>query len=196
MAQPTKKPSDSESADHSTETENNVDIDLGGGLGGFLGGFGNLIEKLGKLAEAGQSLSQSGEIKGLDPGGKARGVYGVSFKTGLGERGQEQVKVEPFGNIRRQPSGEPVIDETREPLVDVHEEDDHVLVLAEIPGVSKENVELKLSADRLTIFAERGEVTYRKEVVLPEEFPEEQMAWECNNGILKIRFDRQATAEK
>ncbi len=190
MAQPCKKPNDSENADDSTESGSPVDIDVAGRLGGFLGGFGNLIEKLGELAETGRTLSQSGEIKGLDPKGKARGVYGVSIKTGLGDRGQEEVKVEPFGNIRPQPNGEPVIDETREPLVDVHEEDDHVLVLAEIPGVSKENVELDLSADRLSIFAKRGEVTYRKEVTLPERFPEDKMVWECKNGILKIRFDR------
>lgn len=190
MSQPRKKPSDSQSDDRSTESKSPVDIDVAGRLGGLLGGFSNLIEKLGELAETGQTLSQSGEIKGLDPNGKARGVYGVSIKTGLGDQGQEEVKVEPFGNIRPQPSGEPVVDETREPLVDVHEEDDHVLVLAEIPGVSKENVELDLSGDRLSIFAKRGEVTYRKEIELPEKFPEDKMAWECRNGILKIRCDR------
>lgn len=190
MAETRRKSNDSHDTDRATEPDNNVDIDLGGKLGGLLGGLGSLVGKLSELAETGRSLSQSGEITGLDPKGKARGVYGVSIKTGLGDQGQEEVKVEPFGNIRQRPSGESVIDETREPLVDVHEEDDHVLVLAEIPGVSKENVQLDLSADRLSIFAQRGEVTYRKEVVLPESFPEEEMDWECRNGILKIRFDR------
>ena len=110
------------------------------GLGGLLGKLGGFIEKLGELAETGEQLSKSGEIGGLDPNGKLRGVYGLSIKTGLGEHGQHELKVEPFGNIHRQPSGERMKKDIREPLVDVFEEDDHVLVLAEIPGVSKKDV--------------------------------------------------------
>ena len=52
-----------------------------------------------------------------------------------------------------QPSGETVFEDVREPLVDVYEEEDHVLVLAEIPGVSKKDVQLDLAGDRLTIEA-------------------------------------------
>ena len=78
----------------------------------------------------------------------------------------------------------------REPLVDVHEEEDHVLVLAEIPGVSKKDVDLDLDGDRLTIQAQRGEKRYKKEVVLPAAFTAEAMRWECINGILRIRFQR------
>ncbi len=75
-------------------------------LGGFLGKLGSMMEKLADLAESGQNLSQTGEIKGLDPQGKLRGVYGFSVKTGLGNQGEQEVKIEPFGNIRRESSGE------------------------------------------------------------------------------------------
>ena len=84
-----------------------------------------------------------------------------------------------------------MVDDVREPLVDVHEEDDHVLVLAEIPGVSKKDVQLELSDDRLTIRAQRGEKRYRKEVALPGVSPQQNMHWECTNGILKIRLERE-----
>jgi HSP20 family protein len=164
--------------------------DIGFNFGGFLGKFGSVMEKLVDLAENGQSVSQSGELKGLDPQGKLRGVYGFSIKTGLGDQGEREVKVEPFGNIHREPSGETVVDDVREPLVDVHEEDDHVLVLAEIPGVSKKDVQLELSGDQLTIRAQRGEKRYCKEVALPQSFSEPNMRWECTNGILKIRLER------
>jgi len=159
-------------------------------LGGFLGKLGSMMEKLADLAETGQNLSRSGEIPGLDPQGKLRGVYGFSVKTNIGNRGQQEVKIEPFGNIHREPSGEAVVEDVREPLCDVHEEEDHVLVLAEIPGVSKKDVQLELSADRLTICARRGEKRYRKEVTLPGNFSDENMRWECANGILKIRLER------
>lgn len=164
--------------------------DIGFNLGGLLGGLGRAVEKLVDLAETGQELSRTGEIKGLDPQGKLRGVYGFSVKTGLGDQGQRELKIEPFGNIHRQSSGETVVEDVREPLVDLHEEEDHVLVLAEIPGVSKKDVELELSEDRLTIRAQHGEKRYHKEVELPESFSREKMRWECANGILKIRLER------
>jgi HSP20 family protein len=43
----------------------------------------------------------------------------------------------------------------------------------------------------LTIGARRGEKRYRKEVALPASFSQENMRWECANGILKIRLERQ-----
>jgi HSP20 family protein len=164
-------------------------LNVGFNFGGFLGKLGSAMEKLVDLAESGQTLSKTGQLDGLDPEGKLHGVYGFSVKTALGGQGQREVKIEPFGNIRREPSGETVVEDVREPLVDVHEEEDHVLVLAEIPGVSKKDVELELSGNRLTILARRGDKRYRKEVALPSSFSQENMRWECSNGILKIRLE-------
>ncbi|MGD0517277.1 MAG: Hsp20/alpha crystallin family protein [Thermoguttaceae bacterium] len=160
------------------------------GLGGLLGKLGGFIEKLGELAESGEELTRSGEIKGLDPSGKIRGVYGLSVKTGLGENGRHELKVEPFGNIRPRPTGEAADKDIREPLLDVYEEEDHVLVLVEIPGISKKDIKLELHDDRLTLTAGRGEKEYWKEVTLPGNFSPEKMHWDCTNGILKIRLDR------
>jgi HSP20 family protein len=163
-------------------------LDFGFSLGGFLEKFGGVMEKLADMAQTGQSLSETGELKGLDPDGKLRGVYGFSIKTGIGDQGEREVKVEPFGNIRRESSGDTVIESVREPLVDVYEEEDHVLVLAEIPGVSKKDVQLELCDECLTIRAQRGDKRYHKEVTLPARFSPEHMQWECTNGILKIRL--------
>jgi HSP20 family protein len=157
-------------------------------LGGLLGGLGGLIEKLGELAEAGEELSRSGDLK--DSSGKIRGVYGINVKTGLGDRGQAELKVEPFGNVRRAHGERPLGEDIREPLVDLHEEDDHVLVLIELPGVAKETIKLSVANGRMELSAERGKTTYRKEVELPEGCAAERMSWECSNGILQVRFDR------
>ena len=100
--------------------------------------------------------------------GNIRGVYGINVRTALGDRGQTELKVEPFGNVRRDTPDRPPGEDVREPLVDIHEEDDHVLVLVELPGVAKENVNLKAEDGRLTLSAKRGKTTYRKEVDLPE----------------------------
>ncbi|MFH1918464.1 MAG: Hsp20/alpha crystallin family protein [Planctomycetota bacterium] len=157
-------------------------------LGGILGGLGGLVEKLGELAEAGEKLSQSGEFQ--DASGKLRGVYGIHVKTGLGERGEQELKVEPFGNVRPRTAGGPPEEDIREPLVDIHEEKDHLLVLVELPGVDKDNVTLELAEDRLNLSARRGKTSYRKEITLPERMSEENMHWDCKNGILQVRFKR------
>lgn len=166
-------------------TKRKAETGLDGALGGILKGLGGLVEKLGELAEAGGELSKSGEIHGLGPDREAKGVYGFTVKVGLGGEG---VKVEPFGNIRRdEESGRPVVQEVTEPAVDVFEESDHTLVVAEMPGIGVENVRLEVTGDLLTITAERGKKKYRKEVLLPGSFPREKMRVSCTNGVLEIR---------
>jgi HSP20 family protein len=154
-----------------------------GGLGGILKGLGDLVEKLGDLAETGQELSKTGEIHG--PGKQLRGIYGFTVKVGLGDEGPH---VEPFGNIRRDiKSGRTEVQEVREPMVDIFEEDDHLLVLAELPGIGREDLRIDLKDDVLTISAERGDKKYRKEVLLPRSVSKERMQVSCNNGIVEIK---------
>jgi HSP20 family protein len=154
-----------------------------GGLADIFGGISDFLEKLGDLAEKGEQLSQSGEIQGK--GKDIKGVYGFSIKVGLGNEG---VKVEPFGNIHKdEATGQSVVREIREPMVDVFEEKDHTLVVAEMPGISAESVQLDVKDDLLTIYAEKGDKKYRKEVLLPKAYPKEKMLVSCNNGILEIK---------
>ena len=154
-----------------------------GGLGGILKGLGDLVEKLGELRETGRELSQTGEIHGS--GKELKGIYGFTVKVGLGDKGPS---LEPFGNIRRDvKSGRTEVQEVREPMVDVFEEEDHLLVLAELPGISKDDVVIELKDDVLTISAERGDKKYRKEVLLPRIVSKEKMQVSCNNGVLEIK---------
>lgn len=154
-----------------------------GGLGGILKGLGDLVEKLGELDETGQELSKTGEIQG--PGKQLRGIYGFTVKVGLGDQGP---RIEPFGNIRRDiKSGRTEVQEVREPMVDIFEEDDHLLVLAELPGIGKENLRIDLKDDVLTISAEKRDKKYRKEVLLPRSVSKEKMQISCNNGVLEIK---------
>jgi HSP20 family protein len=159
---------------------------VGGNLGGILKGLGDLVEKLGELEQRG-GISETGEIGG--EGGKVKGIYGFSVKVGLGDQGP---RIEPFGNIRRDAdSGRSEVQEVREPMVDVFEEDDHVLVLAELPGIGKDDIKIEVKDDVLTIAAEHGEKKYRKEVLLPYPVPKDKMQIACNNGVLEIKCPKQ-----
>jgi HSP20 family protein len=156
-----------------------------GSFEGILKGFTDIVEKLGDLAEKGEHLSRTGEIQWKGKEKDLKGVYGFSVKVGLGGEG---VKVEPFGNIRKdEKTGESVVQEVREPIVDVFEEKDHILVVAEMPGIGVEDVRLEVKDDLLTIYAEKGDKKYRKEILLPRSYPREKMLVSCNNGIIEIK---------
>ena len=72
-------------------------------------------------------------------------------------------------------------------MVDVFEEEDHLLVVAELPGIGKEDVQIDVKDDVLTISAERGDKKYRKEVLLPRNVSKEKVQVSCNNGVLEIK---------
>jgi HSP20 family protein len=160
----------------------------GGGLDGLLGGLSQLMESLSDLAKTGQDLRESSktwEVSGGTPGREFKGVYGFNVRMGLGDK---QPKVEPFGNIRPdKKTGRPVVQEVSEPVVDLFEETDHTLIVAEMPGIAVENVKLEFKEDVLTLSAERGQKKYLKEITLPKTYTREQAQVTCNNGIVEIK---------
>jgi HSP20 family protein len=163
-------------------------------FGGLFKGLGDFVDKLSEIADKGVELRREGEFEGLGDLKKGledlKGIYGFSIKVG-GLGGEKQVSVEPFGNIKKNDRGEPTVVDEREPLVDVFEEDDHVLVIAELPGVEESQIKTTLDEDVLTITAESPNRKYRKEILLPEAFAEEALNISFRNGVLEVRFTRQ-----
>jgi HSP20 family protein len=154
-------------------------------------GFGSLLEKLQELADHGGARVTGGtftagpEKEGQSP---LKGIFGLSVKLGLGDR---ELKIEPFGNLRRnQASGESVVEEVREPLVDVFDEGGQVLILAEMPGVEAGDIHVEVEGGRLTLSAQRGERRYRKEMEVPPDVEREAIAISCQNGIVELRMPR------
>ena len=171
------------------EEKKGIEVDFGLGkigLGGIFEGVGNLIDLASKLSEEAQEIQKTGEIRGL--GGKARGIYGFSVRTLAGKK----PVVETFGNIKRKKEG-PVIEEVREPIVDVLKEKDSVRVIAELPGVSKEYVKIKISEDILNLSAERGERKYAKEVLLPFPVKADPLEFSLKNGMLELKLGKKGS---
>ncbi|MEA1050650.1 Hsp20/alpha crystallin family protein [Lamprobacter modestohalophilus] len=160
----------------------------GGGIEGVLLGLGDLVEKLGQLAETGEQLKRSGQF---DSGQDMKAVYGFSVRFGAGGDGAtaSEPKVEPFGNVRRdEHTGVSVVQEVIEPMIDVFDEQDHIKVVAELPGISDADVKLDLQEDILLLQAEHGEKKYRKEILLPRVCDPNKLAYSCRNGILEVRL--------
>ena len=166
------------------EKDDKVDVDFGMGkisFGGLFKGLGNLIDLASKLREEG--VERSGEIRGLP--NRAKGVYGFSISTLAGKP-----VIESFGNIRETAKG-PIVEEVREPMIDVFDEEDHILVIAELPGVSENEIKIEVAGDILNLIASDKDRKYAKEILLPGKVKPESIKTTYNNGILEITLEKE-----
>jgi HSP20 family protein len=117
-------------------------------------------------------------------------VYGYSVK--IGPDGKPIIR--EFGNIKPGPGreGEPPLNlqDRREPLIDLIEEDEKIKVVAELPGVEKEDIKLYVSRDTLTIDVDTPERRYRKELDLPFEIEETSATSNYLNGVLETTLTK------
>ena len=88
------------------------------------------------------------------------------------------------------------IREQSEPLVDVSDEEEEVVVVAELSGVEKEDISLYASKDGLTISVDTPQRKYQKELPLPEEVDPKPVKASYKNGVLAIRLKRRAKEKR
>ncbi|MBI4487545.1 MAG: Hsp20/alpha crystallin family protein [Deltaproteobacteria bacterium] len=154
------------------------------GVGGIFRTIGSFLDLLSDMVEKGETeVRREGEVDlGQRKGMKA--VYGFSVRLG----GEGHPRVEPFGNLRKNKDRGPVVEEVREPMVDVFEEKETVVVVGELPGINEKDVTVDLHDDILTLAAETGERKYYKEVLLEVPVTSEGLTHSYRNGILEIRI--------
>lgn len=165
-----------------------LEIDFGIGklsLGGLFKGIEKLVNVAAELKEAGGEIKKEGEIDLSHLKEGMKGVFGFSVKTAVGGR----PIVEAFGNIKKTPEGTAVTEE-REPLTDLFDERDEVVVIAEIPGVNGEGITLNLKEDILEISGVGKNRRYHKEIPLPAKVKAETMTSSYKNGILEVRIKK------
>ncbi len=164
------------------------ELDFGIGklsLGGLFKGIEKLVDLAADLKEAGGEIKKEGEIDLSHLKEGMKGVFGFSVKTAVGGK----PIVEPFGNIKKTPKG-PKVEEEREPITDIFDENEEIRVYAEMPGVNEENIKLDLKEDILDISAQSGDRKYHKEVLLPAKVKPETLTSSYKNGILEIRIKK------
>lgn len=115
-------------------------------------------------------------------------VYGYSMT--IGPDGKPVVR--EFGNVKRGPEPLKAIREQREPLVDVVDGEKDVRVIAELPGVSKEDIDVEVKDGSLTISVDAADRKYHKELQLPESTVVDGAVSKFNNGILEITFPKKS----
>jgi len=164
------------------EKKPDIDFDILG-LGGLFKGVEKLVDLAGKLKEESGQISKEGEIDLDHIKEGMKGVYGFTIKSAVGGK----PKVETFGNIKKTPKG-PKVEEEREPLTDLFDEENELLVIIEMPGVDEKDIHMDLKEDILEISAVGRKTKYRKELLLPLKVNPENMESKYNNGVLEIRI--------
>lgn len=117
-----------------------------------------------------------------DPHGTNPFVFGFSMKVGP----DGKPIMQRFGNAPDQQGIK--MTPQLEPLVDVIEENDEIVVVAEMPGVDKDNIKVKVKGSMLTIDVDDPERPYHKALELPSKVKKEDARSAIRNGILEVRF--------
>ncbi|MGQ9460697.1 MAG: archaeal heat shock protein Hsp20 [Candidatus Bathyarchaeaceae archaeon] len=116
---------------------------------------------------------------------KFRRPYVYGFSMSVGPDGKPVIR--EFGNVESGHGG-PRIREEREPLVDIMEVGKEVVILAELPGVERDDINLNATEDHLTISVDTAERKYHKELTLPAMVDPKSAQASYKNGVLEVRL--------
>ncbi|MFP8954659.1 Hsp20/alpha crystallin family protein [Natrialbaceae archaeon A-arb3/5] len=73
--------------------------------------------------------------------------------------------------------------------IDIHETDTEVRVIADLPGVEKDHIDLECDGTTLTISAGSDHHQYDERVSLPTRVNEHTASATYNNGVLEVVFE-------
>jgi len=89
--------------------------------------------------------------------------------------------------------GDPGVDATgfgSDAHVDVHETDSEVRVVADLPGVERDDLALRCDGEVLTITVENDQRHLQERITLPARVDEHSADATFNNGVLEVVFER------
>jgi HSP20 family protein len=115
------------------------------------------------------------------------------FSVRVGPSGVPEIQT--FGNVETSPTLRAGV---REPYVEtmVDEKNGELVVTAEIPGVTKEDIKINATESSVEIEAERDDRKYHKVVALDAEVDPSSAKARYNNGVLEIKFKLKAPPKK
>jgi HSP20 family protein len=107
------------------------------------------------------------------------------------------VKIGPDGKprIREFDSPQPLeeeadVDDDLEPLVDFIEEEEMLVILVALPGVKKDEIELRVTENRLTVSVDADNLEWYDNLELPTRVKPKSARASYKNGILKVQLNK------
>lgn len=173
--------------------ETEVEVGGEGLLGGFFQGLSKLIDLADKVSREGGVIEKSGGF-GIKGHKDLNGVYGFSIRTMTGPGGISRPTVQPFGDLAKvkkqtQPKG-PIVEEAREPLVDLFDEGNYIRLVTELPGAAETEIVAEVQGDDVVQISTTGRKKYSKEVLLSAKVDPKSVTRSYANGVLELRLQK------
>ena len=84
----------------------------------------------------------------------------------------------------------------REPIVDIFEEEEQIRVMAELPDVEENQINLNIDNNTLTISTDTSDRKYYKKVELPEPVEKDSVESSYRNGILEVKLRKLTSSRR
>ncbi|MBU4483187.1 MAG: Hsp20/alpha crystallin family protein [Actinobacteria bacterium] len=162
------------------------------GIGKMIPGLGGLFkglekspafkERLKKIDEEVERKLKETPLKRAEgrpsgiPSGIPTGVRGRTFREKSFIKRETEVKPSPPPAPQERP-------------VDIFDEKDHIKIIAEMPGIDEDDINLNLQEDKLTISVDIPKRKYHQELKLPCA-PKGKIEKVYRNGILEIKITK------
>ena len=107
----------------------------------------------------------------------------MGFSVNVGPDGKP--RIDRFGNKKAEEEGK--VENIREPLVDILEDDKEITLICEVPGVEKDDIKLKTTSKNIEI---KAGTAYQKKLEFPSEVIPQQAKAKYKNVILEIKLPK------
>ncbi|MDP2726547.1 MAG: Hsp20/alpha crystallin family protein [Dehalococcoidia bacterium] len=187
-----------------TKKKSQEEADLSQIIGGTLNIFGmnlDLSKLLSSTEDANGQLEKLRErLKGL--GGKealsdedwkqgATSVSGHVKVRGIGGEQEYHIGTSAGRRPRAKPQKEAEPQEVSEPSLDIFQEPEGVTIVADVPGISQEDLDIHIEGQELSISTRpSARRAYKKTVPLDTEVDPQSLQASCRNGVLEIRLKK------
>jgi len=121
-----------------------------------------------------------------------QGPYYYGYQITVGPDGKPHVR--EFGNVK--PSARGLVEQSgvREPLVDtaLDEKENALVITAEMPGVSKQDIKVNVAEEYVSIHAEKGDKKYHTDIPVDAALDDKSAKATYSNGILELKIKLKA----
>ena len=148
--------------------------------------FSNLDSEFQKMRKQMDSLMRDA-VEGNLPENSRKNPFVFGFSVKAGPDGFPVF--EDFGNkfspFRKQ-GEKPIVDTRREPLTDINETDNQIAITVELPGVSKEDIDINVMEDKVEVNVKTESRKYFKTIDLKSPVETKSSKATYTNGILDL----------
>ena len=148
--------------------------------------FNDIYEELEKLGDLIDETIQ----KSFDPSSektpvRRNRIQAFSIKIGP----DRKPRIQEF-NSRQQRRNKPAISDDPEPLVDLIEDGETLVVLAALPGVKKDDIDLRITESCLTMSVDTADFEWYNEFKLPTKVNPKSACASYKNGVLEVKVKK------